>query len=51
MFYDISYEWIEILIVNILHTVLLKKVLDTFLPAKMQNTDIQSNVKGCTEAM
>ena len=51
MFYDISYEWIEILIVNILHTVLLKKVLDTFLPAKTQNTDIQSNVNGYAEAM
>lgn len=31
MYYKILYEWIEILIVNILHTALLKKVLDTFL--------------------
>ncbi len=33
MYYKIGYEWIVVLIVGIFHTALLKKVLDTFLPA------------------
>ena len=33
MYYKIGYEWIVVLIVGIFRTALLKKVLDTFLPA------------------
>ena len=33
MYYKIGYEWIVVLIVGIFRMALLKKVLDTFLPA------------------
>ena len=37
MYIKIGYEWIVVLIVGIFHTALLKKVLDTFLPAGDRN--------------
>ena len=37
MYYKIGYEWIVVLIVGIFRTALLKKVLDTFLPAGDKN--------------